>query len=176
MHRMILPLMLLVAVACQPAERELSDTAIAEDTSVGQFQPATTTGPDVEAITAWLEQCTAAFNAGDPEGILALFSDDAVSMPPDAPPVSFGELRSLYELMFGENTVQVTTQADEVVVAGDLAVMRASYEDTITPRGEGEPTEMSGTWLIVLRKQPDGSWKVWRDMWSVVPPPPPPAM
>ena len=161
MRRMILPLTLVAAVAYQPA-------AVA--------QQATTTGPDVEAVTAVLAQYTAAVNAGDPEGILAHFSDDAVSMPPDMPSLSVGELRSLYEVMFGENTFQYTTQADEVVVAGDLAVIRAFYEETVTPRGEGVPFEQGGTWLIVLRKQSDGSWKLWRDMWTVVPPPPPPAM
>ena len=38
MRRMILPLMLVAATACQPPE-----------------QQATTTGPDVEAIRTWLE-------------------------------------------------------------------------------------------------------------------------
>jgi ketosteroid isomerase-like protein len=97
-------------------------------------------------------------------------------MPPDAPQASVDELRSIYEVMFGENTLQFTSQAAEVVVAGDLAVMRASYEETITPKGEGEPVSLSGTWLIVLRKQSDGSWKAWHNMWTAVPPPPPPAM
>ena len=138
-------------------------------------QQVTTTGPDVEAITAWLEQCTSAFAAGDYERALTLFSDDALLMPPNSPPLSLDEARSIYQVMFRENTMQLTGPAAEVVVSGDLAALRASYEQTNTPKGEGEPTSMSGPWLIVLRKQSDGSWKGWHNMWSVVPPPPPPA-
>jgi uncharacterized protein (TIGR02246 family) len=153
MRRMILPLMLF-AVACQPPEQQV-----------------TTTGPEVEAITAWLEQCDAAMTAGDYERALSFFSDDALFMPPESPPVSIEEARFIYQVMFRDNTMQMASQAAEVVVSGDLAVVRASYEETITPTGEGEPTSMSGPWLIVLRKQSDGSWKGWHNIWSVVPPP-----
>jgi ketosteroid isomerase-like protein len=61
-------------------------------------------------------------------------------------------------------------------VAGDLAMLRTLWEETVTPKGGGEPAELSGVWLIVLKKQTDGSWKAWREMWSVIAPPPPPAM
>jgi uncharacterized protein (TIGR02246 family) len=152
----MLPLMLLVAVACQPAEQQVA-----------------TTGPDVEAITAWLPQVATAVNAGDVEGVLALYADDAVFSPPDAPTLTVDELRALYEVMFGESTFDFRSEPIEVVVSGDLGVLRASYTETVTPTGEGEPYEQGGTWLVVLRKQPDGSWKLWRDMWSVVPPPEP---
>jgi uncharacterized protein (TIGR02246 family) len=151
MRLITVPLMLF-AVACQPPEPQV-----------------TTTGPDVEAITAWLEQADAAFSAGDYERALSLFSEDAVFMPPGSPPVSIEEVRSIYQVMFRDNTMQMASQAAEVVVSGDLAVVRASYEETITPTGEGEPTFMSGPWLIVLRKQSDGSWKGWHNIWSVVP-------
>jgi ketosteroid isomerase-like protein len=154
---MILPLTVFV-VACQPPERQ-----------------ATTSGPDVEAITTWLEQCAAAFTAGEYERGLTMFSNDALLMPPNSPPLSIYEARSLYQAMFTDNTMQITAEAVEVVVSGDLAVLRASYDETLTPVGEGEPTFMSGPWLIALRKQSDGSWKGWHNMWTVVPPPPPPA-
>ena len=155
MRRTILPLMLLV-VACQPAE-----------------QQATTTGPDVAAIEAWLQQVTDAVNAGDLESLLGLYAEDAVFSPPDAPPLTVDELRSLYTVMFGENTFAFTAEALEVVVSGDLGVLRAPYEETVTPKGEGEAHDQGGTWLVVLRKQSDGSWKLWRDMWSIVAPPEP---
>jgi len=155
---MILPPMLFVFAACQPAAVE---------------QQAATTGPDVEAITTVFEQAIAAANAGDVEGVLAVYADDAVSLPPNEPPAS-GEaaIRAKFQPTFAENTVRIATSQDEVVVAGDLAVMRISFEETVTPKGEGEPIELGGHWLIVWRKQSDGSWKFWRDMWSVVPPPP----
>jgi len=154
---MILPVMLLVGAACHSPEPQ-----------------ATSTGPDVEAIEAWLGQCDAAINSGEYESFLSLLAADALLMPPDSPPLSIDDLRSIYEAMFRENTLHMTSRVDEVVVSGDIAVVRASYEETVTPRGGGEPTSMSGPWLITLRKQSDGSWKGWHNMWTVVPPAPPP--
>ena len=157
MRRMILPLMLLVIAACQPTTVE---------------QQAVTTGPDVEAITTAFEQAVAAANARDVEGVLSVYADDAMSMSPNEPPTNGkAAIRASFQPTFAENTIQITARPDEVVVAGDLAVMRTSYEETVTPRGEGEPVELRGDWLIVWRKQSDGSWKFWRDMYSIVPPP-----
>jgi uncharacterized protein (TIGR02246 family) len=155
----MLPLFLVAAVACQPTEQQI-----------------VTTGPDVEAIDAWLDEVAVAVNAGDVDGILAHYADDAVFSPPDAPSVTLEELRAWYDEMFGASTFEFSAEPLEVVVSGDLAVLRASYEETITPMGEGEPETHDGNWLVVLRKQADGSWKLWRDMWSVIQPPPPPAM
>jgi len=159
MRRLVFPL--LVFAACQPAAVE---------------QHATTTGPDVEAVTAWLEQYVAAVNSGDIEGTLARIADDMIAIPPDGPPtVGIAALRADLEGFFRDYAMQSQTTPDEVVVAGDLAFVRASYTDTVTPKGEGEQIESSGVWLILLRKQLDGSWKMWRDMWSVLPPPAPEA-
>jgi uncharacterized protein (TIGR02246 family) len=140
-------------------------------------QQTTTTGPEVEAIRAWFEQYNAAINAGDLEGWMTFVADDAVVLPPDELPISgMDELRPRYEAVFSTYAFQFTPRLDEVVVAGDLAVLRAFYEETLTVKGEGETMEFSGLWLMILRKQSDGSWKLWRNMWSVIPPPPPQTM
>ncbi|UCC48271.1 MAG: SgcJ/EcaC family oxidoreductase [Gemmatimonadota bacterium] len=158
MRRMMLPLILCVGMACQPS---------------GVDRQATTTGPEVEAITAWFEQYIAAINRGDLEDWMTFVADDAVVMPPDELPISgMDELRPRYEAVFATYAFQFSARVDEVVVAGDLAVLRAFYEETVTPKGEGEPSEFSGSWLMVLRKQSDGSWKLWRNMWGVIPAPP----
>jgi ketosteroid isomerase-like protein len=54
-------------------------------------------------------------------------------------------------------------------VAGHLAIIRASIEETLAPTGGGPPMQFRGAWLLVLRKQSDGTWKLWRNMWSVYP-------
>ena len=157
MRRMILPLMLLVGVACQPAAVE---------------QQATTTGPDVEAIDAWLQQTIAAYNSGDAEAALALYADETLSMPPLEPPMDTEQERASMQAFLGEYDIQLAANAEEIVVAGDLGVLRVTYNESWTPKGEGEAGEQRGTWLVILRKQADGSWKLWRDMWTDETPPP----
>jgi len=78
---------------------------------------------------------------------------------PDAPPViGRAAIPSGAESFFPRWTIQNRTTPEEMVVAGDLAAVHATYLDVVTPKGEGEPEKMSGVWLILLSKQSDGSW------------------
>jgi uncharacterized protein (TIGR02246 family) len=160
MHRLIVPAIILVAAACRPAAERQAVTA----------------GPAVDSVTAWLAEVTAAVNEGNLERLLALYADDALSSPSDAPSLSVGELAALYEATFALGTSDFTTDVLDVVVSGDLAVLRAYYANTITPTDGGEPVKRNGDWLVVLRRQGDGSWKLWREMWSVITPTPAKAM
>jgi len=109
MHRVILPL-LLVAVACQPAAPR-----------------ATTTGSDVDAITATFEQLVAAANAGDMEGMMASYADDEVMMPPSEPPVSGkAAVRSMMEAQCAQNTIRLTVDPVETVVADNAEIDEAT--------------------------------------------------
>ncbi len=154
MRRMMLPLILSGAMACQPS---------------GIDRQATTSGPDVEAVRAWFEGYLAAVNRGDLEDWMTFVADDAVIMPPDELPIGgMAEIRPRYEAVFATFAFQFSARVDDIVVAGDLAVLRAFYEETVTPKGEGEASAFSGSWLMILRKQSDGSWKLWRNMWGVI--------
>ncbi|MGD8866816.1 MAG: DUF4440 domain-containing protein [Gemmatimonadales bacterium] len=154
MQRSLLAPLLLVGIGCQPCDVE----------------QATATGPDVIAITSWLDRYVAAVNNGDLGAWASFIADDAVVMPPDEHPISgMGRLRPLYETVFRTYAFDFRPDVNEVVVAGDLAVVRAFFEETVTPKGEGEPLALSGSWLAVLKKQPDGTWKMWRNMWGAIP-------
>ena len=132
---------------------------------------ATPVGPDVEAAKAWVSDYTTAWNAGDLDAVTALYDDEATSMPPDEPAVSgVDALRAWYAPAFEAYSFELTTTVDEALVACDLAVLRTSYDQRITPKDGSPPMTQRGSWLIVLREQDDRSWKLWRDMWSVVPP------
>jgi len=129
-----------------------------------------TSGPEVEAVTAWLDRYLAAINAGDVEGWLAFVADDAVIMPPDEPPITgITEIRPRYQEVYARWAFDFTARPDDIVVAGDLAIVRAFYDETVTPRAAGDPLQFKGSWLLVLRRQPAGAWKLWRNMWGVIP-------
>ncbi len=133
---------------------------------------ATTTQADVEAIKALLDEYCTTVNTGDLDGYSALFADDAMSMPPTAPARTGKEgIRSAVGALLEENTVQLTSQIVDVRVSGDLAFLHVTYNETVTPKAGGEPTEYHGLWLVILQRQPDGSWKWWREMWSNYTPP-----
>lgn len=128
-------------------------------------QQAATTQVDAEAIMMLLAEYDAAATAGNVDPVMALYADDAVSMPPDAPArTGKDEIRAAFVAVLEENTIQLTSQVDEVRVSGDLAFLRVAYDETVTPKAVGEPTQLHGKWLVILERQPDGSWKWWREM------------
>ena len=152
MRRSLVALCTLLLVACVPVQQE--------------------TETDADAICAVLADFGALANAGDAAGIAELYAEDAIQMPPDAASrVGRGAILASMEETFGANTLQLTSIADEIEVAGDLAFVRITWDEGITPKAAGDTELMHGNWLVIFKRQADGSWKMWRDMWSVFTPP-----
>ncbi len=126
--------------------------------------------PATAAAATWLDDFVAAANAQDVDAMMALYAPDVVSMPPDAAPRELDELRSMFAAEAQRYSMAMTVGDPEVTTAGDLAIVRVPYEGSSTPRAGGEPVAYAGLWLAVLKRQPDGAWKMWREMWSKVPP------
>jgi len=151
MRRSLVALCTLLLAACYPVQQD--------------------TEADVAAIRALLADYDAAVNGGDAAAIVALYAEDVISMPPDeAGRVGMEDNLGEMEEGFEANTIQLTSVVDEVEVAGDLAFMRITFDETITPTAGGDAEVMHGNWLVILKRQEDGSWKIWREMWSVFTP------
>jgi uncharacterized protein (TIGR02246 family) len=145
---------LLSITACAPAAEEA-------------VEEATTTEADVEAITQLPAKYAAAENAGDLDGMMAVYTDDAVRMPPNAPALIGQEsIRSWTQANLDQNTYQLDNPPEEVQVSGDWAFARGTYTVTVTPKAGGESIQLEGKYLVVFQKQPDGSWKAARDIWN----------
>ncbi len=134
--------------------------------------------PDVIAIEEVLNQYAVSANAGDLELWLSLHADDVVKMPPDAPAI-FGieELRANFKPAFDNFNTSCVIYPEEAYVDGDLGYARGTYSILITPKAGGETISLmpDGKYLTILKRQPDGSWKISHDCYnSNVPPTPPP--
>ena len=156
LHITLLPLLLIAG--CTPTE---------------PVEEATSTEADVEAINRVHDDHTTALNAGDATAYVALLAEGAVLMPPNQPAI-IGEdaIREYRQTEFDQITLEVTRPSEEVVVAGDWAFVRHTYAGKQTPKAGGEPTEFRGKGITILQRQPDGSWKIARYMWSGDDPPP----
>ncbi len=149
----------------------------------------TSTEADVEALHSVREAHDGAVNAGDLEAYLAVLGEDAVLMPPNEPPVVGKEAtRAWAQVLFGQFSFEETMSSEEVVVTGDWGFDRGTYTITPTPKVAGEAEEgtsieqpeigkeldhaQTGKYLSILKRQPDRSWKIARDMWSSNHPPP----
>jgi len=129
--------------------------------------PEVDTAAVVEAINEVREREWAALSSGDIDGLLAVFANDAVMMPPEAPMVS-GEMdiREWAQGMADQFTIGGGYTGSEVEVIGDWAVERYTGNLELTvPSGESVAMPVKG--IHVYQRQPDGSWLIVQDIWNI---------
>ena len=117
---------------------------------------------DVAQVYHLWNEYAAALNAGDMERWLALWAEDGLQMPPDAPRrAGKAEIRSGMASQFGHfDTGGVNIQPEEVRIVGDQAFAHGTYEFKQMPRKGGDSKRYSGSFLSMMAKQLDGSWQI----------------
>jgi len=121
----------------------------------------------VDVIKNLRKQYMAAQDAGDVEGCLSFWDDSCVLMPPNEPAVVGKDaLRAWYKNAFDQFRLDNTITFDEIEIAEDWSFARGSGRTTLTPKVGGEPIQDNAKYLEIHRRQPDGSWKFARHMWS----------
>jgi uncharacterized protein (TIGR02246 family) len=120
-------------------------------------------GSDVAAkrmIDSVLEHYAKAYQDNDPDAIAKLYTEEAVLMPPGHGLV---EGRDSVRAFWGrgmEPGFRMTTMRVEVS-AGTAYVVGRYY----VPPDDDDDAE-TGKYLIALRKEPDGNWRITADIWN----------
>jgi uncharacterized protein (TIGR02246 family) len=110
----------------------------------------------------------AAFNAGDVETVVSLYTDDVIVMPPGEPTLhGRGAVRRWLEAFFEGHTARQSLVNDEVVVAGEWAWMRGHFTLAIEPRDGSGERRHQGKHLVIWRRQESGGWRAARDIWNL---------
>ncbi len=144
---------------------------IASCTPVVVWEPAETEA-DVDAINSLRDKFIALDNASDAAGLASLFTNDAVLMPPNQAAVTGNQaIESWFQTTFDQFTTEFTVASEELEVVGDWAFDWGAYMTALTPRAGGEPTEDRGKYIVILRKQVDGSWRIVKNIWNSNNPP-----
>lgn len=120
-----------------------------------------------EAILALVADERSAVEQGDWHRYATMLAEDAVFMPPNLPAMRGAALRTWLEDFLRRFRVEWLDFASETVAAqGDLAYHAYAYTWRVTPRAGGEGSTSSGKGLHLLRRQPEGTWKVVREIWN----------
>jgi uncharacterized protein (TIGR02246 family) len=115
-----------------------------------------------EVVATWMR----ATKAGDIETVLDLMTDDVIFLVPGRPPFGKEAFAAASASMKGVE-FDGTSDVLEVQVFGDCAYLRNHIEVTMTPKG-GASVRRSGNTLSIMRKAPDGRWRLARDANLVV--------
>jgi uncharacterized protein (TIGR02246 family) len=110
-----------------------------------------------DVVRTWMD----ATREGDIATVIGLMTDDVLFMTPRGEPFGKDEFRARSEKS-RDVRIDATNDIQELHVTGDWAWMRSFLAISATPP-DGEPVERSGYALTILRKGPDGRWRVARD-------------
>ena len=114
---------------------------------------------DQDRIKAVIQQLTEAFNAKDAKKAAALYTPEAVVMPPNKA-LSRGRnfVEQYYTSRFGEGATDLVLQPNEIKGSGTLAVAMGDYRLVLAP-AQGSQRRDRGKFVWIFREL-DNTWRI----------------
>jgi uncharacterized protein (TIGR02246 family) len=142
------------AIALSACAQEGAQQAQEMEMSAGAMEAAAAAIDEMRGT--WVQ----AYEAGDAATVAALYATDAVYAPASADAASG---RAAIEGLLTETIAMMANRQLEVTqtdfgMSGDLSYGVGTY--AMTAEVEGEPYEANGTYLVVAKRQADGTWKI----------------
>ena len=109
---------------------------------------------------------------GDAAGLAALYTADAVLLPPNMGKV-FGRkgIEEYWRARISQVGLKFSElRTEELFGSGDFFTEIGSYTLTVQPAGQ-KPVEDKGKYIVILKKTAEG-WRLHRDIWNSNMPPP----
>jgi len=120
---------------------------------------------DVERIRVIWNIYSTARVVGDYEVWLSLWDEEGIQMPPGAPARSKDVLDEVVPKAFTSGSVSsMNIYPEEIVVAGSWAYARGTYDSE--REVEGKAVRVEGKFLTIFKRQPDGTWRIYRDCFN----------
>lgn len=126
------------------------------------------TEKDKAAITQWNDNCLTLvrnLNKDNAETFVRFtYSEDAILFPPNAKSIPGREAI----IGFYQNYPPMSDfnqEIEEMEVFGDYAYLRLKWSFPLTQTGVN-PYIDSGNIFCIMKKQNDGNWKMWREIWN----------
>jgi len=165
----IIPLVFALA-ACSKSDAPAYDSARA-GTGTDSMSAASSTANNDDARdaigklrSAWQE----AANRNDPAAVAAMYTDDATFVGTEAPLASGRqEIQSAFAKTFPIAKLE-SIDSKDFVVSGDMAYDYGTFRQQVTPPNAKAMT-INGYYLVINRRQSDGSWKISRHIATTPP-------
>ena len=138
----------------------ISSTAYAEEQAVREARAA------IEAANAKFSE---AFARGDAKALAAMYTSDAIALPPDSEMIRGNEaIGEFWKGARNSGISSATLTTVDVGRSGDVAYEVGTVSLTMQAAANGQTTAAS-KYVVVWKRQADGSWKLHRDIWNNLP-------
>jgi ketosteroid isomerase-like protein len=122
---------------------------------------------DEAAIASFNARYLKAINDGDFATLSSLTTEDHIMLAPNRPALIGKRANDEANRHVSETFNIVETWAPlETVISGDVAYQRGTFTVAATPKAGGNTNRISGNFLRIYRRQPDGTWNMTVDMFN----------
>jgi uncharacterized protein (TIGR02246 family) len=128
---------------------------------------AETESSPAEAVRAVVHEIIAADNARDLDRAMSCYTDDLVNLPPTGGAIrGKAEQRARYASLFAQNQVELETSIEELHADADYAWVRGVNSGKIRPLDGSAARIVRDNYLMILRREQNGRWRIHRLMWT----------
>ena len=136
-----------------------------------EAQRQATEAEDRQAIEDLHQDDIAGSLAFDIDKLTNTWDDDVISMPPGSQPIvgkaaNHEYLQSQQKAMANVEILGYEEAWDEVRLLGDYAYEYGTIKSRIREQNAKDETPLEFNVMRVLKKQPSGSWKIYRTIWN----------
>ncbi len=101
------------------------------------------------------------------EKAMDLYTEDAIFFEPDGKRATGkAEIRTLFSTVMKTFDSDIHFKSAAEGVSGDLAYASGDFDEVLTTTATGAKINSRGSYLMVLKRQPDGKWKIAQHMWT----------
>lgn len=122
------------------------------------------------AIEAANARFSEAFARGDAKAISTMYTPDAIAFPPDAEMIRGNEaIASFWKTTRDGGVLSAALTTLDVQRSGDVAWETGTVSLAIQAAGAQRTTTAAAKYVVVWKRQSDGTWKMNRDIWNGLP-------
>jgi ketosteroid isomerase-like protein len=106
------------------------------------------------------------------EPILKLYAPDAAFLRPTGERITgSAALRTLFQTIMATFNSDLTLHSQNFETSGALAYDSGDFQETLTTIATGAKITAKGSYIIIFKRQPNGSWQIVQHVWTGTPPP-----
>jgi len=106
------------------------------------------------------------------EPILKFYAPDAVFLQPNGDRITgSAALRTLFQNIMSTFDSNLTLHSQNLEASGDLAYDSGDFVESLTNIATGGKIASKGSYIIIFKRQPGGSWQIVQQVFTGVPPP-----